>query len=121
MHVIYSYHIDEISKKFVPIYDLYFHRVVGGLLSSFDLSGDKIFLEKATDIANRLLPAWDTTSGIPFNIINLAHGNAHNPSWTGVSPKIMNINLSLLGIEYGALVLEFFHQFKFGFRILLIM
>uniref|UniRef100_A0A164X8I5 alpha-1,2-Mannosidase n=1 Tax=Daucus carota subsp. sativus TaxID=79200 RepID=A0A164X8I5_DAUCS len=58
-------------------------RVVGGLLSSFDLSGDKIFLEKATDIANRLLPAWDTTSGIPFNIINLAHGNAHNPSWTG--------------------------------------
>ncbi|KAL8122768.1 mannosyl-oligosaccharide 1,2-alpha-mannosidase MNS1-like [Apium graveolens] len=58
-------------------------RVVGGLLSTFDLSGDKIFLEKATDIANRLLPAWDTTSGIPFNIINLAHGNAHNPGWTG--------------------------------------
>nr|GEX39928.1 mitochondrial fission 1 protein A-like [Tanacetum cinerariifolium] len=23
----------------------------------------------------------------PYNIINLAHGNAHNPSWTGVSSK----------------------------------
>ncbi|KAI7985548.1 Mannosyl-oligosaccharide 1,2-alpha-mannosidase MNS2 [Camellia lanceoleosa] len=58
-------------------------RVVGGLLSTYDLSGDKIFLEKAKDIADRLLPAWDTQSGIPYNIINLAHGNAHNPGWTG--------------------------------------
>lgn len=78
---------------------------MGGLLSSFDLSRDKIFLEKATDIANRLLPAWDTTSGIPFNIINLAHGNAHNPGWTGVSPEIMYINLYILGIDNGALCL----------------
>lgn len=58
-------------------------RVVGGLLSAYDLSGDKVFLEKAKDIADRLLPAWDTPSGIPYNIINLAHGNAHNPGWTG--------------------------------------
>ncbi|KAK6911104.1 Glycoside hydrolase family 47 [Dillenia turbinata] len=58
-------------------------RVVGGLLSAYDLSGDKIFLEKATDIADRLLPAWNTPSGIPYNIINLGSGNAHNPSWTG--------------------------------------
>ncbi|GFZ04392.1 alpha-mannosidase 1 [Actinidia rufa] len=58
-------------------------RVVGGLLSAYDLSGDKVFLEKAKDIADRLLPAWNTPSGIPHNIINLAHGNAHNPGWTG--------------------------------------
>lgn len=63
-------------------------RVVGGLLSTYDLSGDKVFIEKATDIADRLLPAWDTRSGIPYNIINLAYGNAHNPSWTGVSFKL---------------------------------
>ncbi|KAK1391803.1 hypothetical protein POM88_010859 [Heracleum sosnowskyi] len=47
----------------------FFNRVVGGLLSAFDLSGDKMFLEKATDIADRLLPAWNTSTGIPFNII----------------------------------------------------
>ncbi|EES12812.1 hypothetical protein BDA96_06G226200 [Sorghum bicolor] len=57
-------------------------RVVGGLLSAYDLSGDKVFLEKAKDITDRLLPAWDTTSGIPYNRINLAHGRAHNPGWT---------------------------------------
>ncbi|KAL2932897.1 Mannosyl-oligosaccharide 1 2-alpha-mannosidase MNS1 [Bienertia sinuspersici] len=58
-------------------------RVVGGLLSAYDLSNDKMFLEKAKDIADRLLPAWDTSSGIPFNIINLEHGRPHNPGWTG--------------------------------------
>ncbi|XAR74047.1 Mannosyl-oligosaccharide 1,2-alpha-mannosidase [Bertholletia excelsa] len=57
-------------------------RVVGGLLSAYDLSGDQIFLEKAKDIADRLLPAWNTPSGIPYNIINLAHGKARNPGWT---------------------------------------
>lgn len=54
-------------------------RVVGGLLSAYDLSNDKMFLEKARDIADRLLPAWDTASGVPYNIINLAHGSPHNP------------------------------------------
>ncbi|QCE00982.1 mannosyl-oligosaccharide 1,2-alpha-mannosidase MNS1 [Vigna unguiculata] len=58
-------------------------RVVGGLLSAYDLSGDKVFLDKAREIADRLLPAWNTPTGIPYNIINLSHGRAHNPSWTG--------------------------------------
>ncbi|KAL9256242.1 Mannosyl-oligosaccharide 1,2-alpha-mannosidase MNS1-like protein [Drosera capensis] len=57
-------------------------RVVGGLLSAYDLSNDKVFLEKAKDIADRLLPAWDTPSGIPYNVINLAQGRPHNPGWT---------------------------------------
>ncbi|CAL8990470.1 unnamed protein product [Prunus brigantina] len=58
-------------------------RVIGGLLSAYDLSDDKVFLEKARDIADRLLPAWNTPSGIPYNIINLRYGDAHNPRWTG--------------------------------------
>jgi len=66
-------------------------RVVGGLLSAYDLSGDKMFLEKAKDIADRLLPAWNTPTGIPYNIINLRNGNAHNPSWAaGVSPRLLS-------------------------------
>ncbi|KAI3841335.1 hypothetical protein MKW98_007816 [Papaver atlanticum] len=58
-------------------------RVVGGLLSSFDLSGHKVLLEKAKDVTDRLLPAWDSPSGIPYNRINLQHGDARNPGWTG--------------------------------------
>lgn len=58
-------------------------RVVGGLLSAYDLSGDKVFLDKAKDIGDRLLPAWDTPSGIPYNRINLLNGNPQNFGWTG--------------------------------------
>ncbi|KAJ8560152.1 hypothetical protein K7X08_004210 [Anisodus acutangulus] len=51
-------------------------------ISAYDLSGDKLFLDKAQDIADRLLPAWNTPNGIPYNNINLSHGNPHNPRWT---------------------------------------
>ena len=40
-------------------------RVVGGLLSAYDLTGNKMFLKKARDIADRLLPAFNTPSGYP--------------------------------------------------------
>jgi hypothetical protein len=76
-------------------------RVVGGLLSAYDLSEDQVFLNKARDIADRLLPAWDTPSGIPFNVINLAHGRAHNLGWTGVSCYFSRCRvwyLSMLGL-----------------------
>ncbi|KAE9601634.1 hypothetical protein Lal_00040660 [Lupinus albus] len=56
-------------------------RVLGGLLSAYDLSNDELFLEKARDLADKLLPAWNSPSGIPFNRINLAYGNANNPAW----------------------------------------
>ncbi|KAI3765055.1 hypothetical protein L2E82_15079 [Cichorium intybus] len=50
--------------------------VVGGLLSAYDLSRENVFLEHAKDIADRLLPAWDTPSEITYNIINLERGSA---------------------------------------------
>lgn len=40
-------------------------RVVGGLLSAYDLTRNKMFLKKARDIADRLLPAFNTPSGYP--------------------------------------------------------
>ncbi|KAG0479435.1 hypothetical protein HPP92_010192 [Vanilla planifolia] len=58
-------------------------RIVGGLLSAYDMSGDSMFLDKARDIADKLLPAWSTPTGIPYNRINLAHGNPHNFGWAG--------------------------------------
>lgn len=36
-------------------------RVLGGLLSAYHLSGeDQLFLDKAVDLADRLLPVFDT-------------------------------------------------------------
>lgn len=58
-------------------------RILGGLLSAFDLSGEDILLRKADEIGTRLLPAFRTASGVPYTTINLATGIAHNPGWSG--------------------------------------
>lgn len=40
-------------------------RIVGGMLAAFDYTNNTLFLEKAADMANRLLPAFKTQSGYP--------------------------------------------------------
>ena len=49
-------------------------RELGGLLSAYDLSGEKILLEKAEDLGNRLSRAFNTASGIPSGSVNLNSG-----------------------------------------------
>ncbi|KAK9452666.1 glycoside hydrolase [Dipodascopsis uninucleata] len=47
-------------------------RMLGGLLSAHFLSNyDDVYLEKAVDLANRLIGAFDTPSGIPYASVNL--------------------------------------------------
>lgn len=40
-------------------------RVLGGLVAAGDVSGDQIFIQKASKIAERLLIAFDTPTGLP--------------------------------------------------------
>ncbi|KAF8929460.1 mannosyl-oligosaccharide alpha-1,2-mannosidase [Dissophora ornata] len=47
-------------------------RVLGGLLSTYDQSNnDPIFLDKAMDLADRLMGGFDTASGIPYSSVHL--------------------------------------------------
>ncbi|CAO3663942.1 unnamed protein product [Rhizopus stolonifer] len=51
-------------------------RILGGLLSAYHLSGeDKLYLEKAVDLADRLMPAFDSTTGVPYNGVVLSNGH----------------------------------------------
>lgn len=45
-------------------------RFVGGLLSCYALTGDVVFRDKAAEVADALLPAFDTPTGLPFSLIN---------------------------------------------------
>ena len=49
-------------------------RFLGGLLSTHALTKDDLFYSKALDLGKRILPAFDTPSGIPSTKINLAKG-----------------------------------------------
>ncbi|XP_033223697.1 endoplasmic reticulum mannosyl-oligosaccharide 1,2-alpha-mannosidase [Belonocnema kinseyi] len=56
-------------------------RVLGGLLAAYHLSGDKLFLDKATDLGDRMLPAFSTRSDVPYSDVNLGTRSAHSPKW----------------------------------------
>jgi Glycosyl hydrolase family 47 len=59
-------------------------RDLGGLLSAYDWSGDKVFLDKALDLGERLLHGFDNSaSGIPFGQVALNSGDNTNLGWTG--------------------------------------
>ncbi|XP_051519774.1 endoplasmic reticulum mannosyl-oligosaccharide 1,2-alpha-mannosidase-like [Myxocyprinus asiaticus] len=60
-------------------------RILGGLLSTYHLTGDSVFLDKATDIGSRLMPAFKTPSKIPYSDVNIGKGTAHPPRWTSDS------------------------------------
>src|SRR6267142_5766035 len=46
-------------------------RLLGGLLSSYQLTGDKRLLSLAEDLGNRLLPAFNSPTGLPYVYVNL--------------------------------------------------
>ncbi|CAB3400041.1 unnamed protein product [Caenorhabditis bovis] len=56
-------------------------RVLGGLLSAYHLTGDKMFLYKAADVGDRLLSAYKSSSPIPFSDVNLLKRIGTNPQW----------------------------------------
>jgi len=51
-------------------------RILGGLLSMYELSGNQGVLNKARDFADRMMPAFDTKTGIPTYWVNLQTGVA---------------------------------------------
>jgi mannosidase alpha-like ER degradation enhancer 2 len=54
-------------------------RLLGGLLSSYQLTGDKRLLELAEDLGNRLLPAFNSPTGLPYVYVNLRTGQLRDP------------------------------------------
>lgn len=78
-------------------------RVLGGLLSAYHLSGEKIFLTKATELGRRLMPCFDTPSGIPYSDINLSTMKAHSPKW---SPDSSTSEATTLQLEFRDLALS---------------
>lgn len=53
-------------------------RLLGGLLSSYQLTGDKRLLELAENLGNRLLPAFNSPTGMPYVYVNLRTGKTRD-------------------------------------------
>ncbi|EDO30560.1 predicted protein, partial [Nematostella vectensis] len=77
-------------------------RVLGGLLSAYHLSNDDIFLNKAVELGDRLLPCFNSQSGIPFSDVNLMTRQVHPPRWgpdSSVS-EVSTIQLEFRDLSY---------------------
>lgn len=72
-------------------------RELGGLLAAFDLSGEKVFLDKAKVLGDKLSPAFRTSSGIAYGMVDMQTGRASG-GWSGSSAILS---------EFGSLQLEF--------------
>ncbi|MCK9218698.1 MAG: glycoside hydrolase family 47 protein [Bacteroidales bacterium] len=53
-------------------------RLLGGLLSGYELSGDPRFLNLAKDLGRRLLPAFNSPTGMPYRYVNLKTGQTRD-------------------------------------------
>jgi ER degradation enhancer, mannosidase alpha-like 2 len=62
-------------------------RLLGGLLTGYEMTGDKRLLTLADDLGNRLLPVFESPTGLPYRYVNLKtgkiRGNVSNPAETG--------------------------------------
>jgi mannosidase alpha-like ER degradation enhancer 2 len=68
-------------------------RLLGGLLSGYQLTGDRRLLQLADDLGTRLLPAFNSPTGMPYMFVNLRTGKT---SGARSNPA-----------EIGTLILEF--------------
>lgn len=74
-------------------------RFVGGLLTLYAFTGDTMFRDKAQYIADKLLPAFQSPTGIPYALINFRNGISKNYAWASGGSSILS--------EFGTLHLEF--------------
>lgn len=84
------------SNREVSVFEMII-RALGGLLSAHALSGRQVFLDRAVDLGDRLLPALNTSSGVPWPRWDISRG-------VGAGGN----ELSILA-EAGSLQLEFRH------------
>jgi mannosidase alpha-like ER degradation enhancer 2 len=62
-------------------------RLLGGLLSAHQMTGEPRFLELADDLGRRMMPAFNSPTGMPYRFVNLrtgeVRGEVSNPAEIG--------------------------------------
>jgi mannosidase alpha-like ER degradation enhancer 2 len=62
-------------------------RLLGSLISCYEMTGDKRLLELADELGRRMLPMFDSPTGMPYEYVNLrtgaVRGNKSNPAEIG--------------------------------------
>ena len=71
-------------------------RLLGGLLSAYELTNDERLLRLADDLGARLLPVFNSPTGMPYRFVNLRTGKTSDP-------KSNPAEIGTLLLEFGTL------------------
>ena len=76
-------------------------RVLGGLLAMYDLSGNEKILEKAIDFGDRMMPAFNTKTGIPRYWVNLKTGESKGDTVNVAEAATYTMEMGILSYYSG--------------------
>lgn len=78
-------------------------RILGGLLSMYEYTRNPAILAKTKDFADRLLPAFDSPTGIPYHSVNLRTGKTAGDKGVGDGTVINVAQAATYLFEFGIL------------------
>ncbi|MFT7268544.1 MAG: hypothetical protein ACI905_000750 [Roseivirga sp.] len=78
-------------------------RILGGLLAIYDHNKNPKILEKAIDFGNRLLPAFNSSTGIPYHSVNLKTGATSGNNGEGEGNVVNTAQAATYLLEFGIL------------------
>lgn len=78
-------------------------RILGGLLAIYEYTNNPKILAKVTDFADRILPAFDSPTGLPYHSINLRSGKTAGDQGKGKGTVINIAQAATYLFEFGIL------------------
>ena len=78
-------------------------RILGGLLAIYDHTQNTEILKKAIDFGDRLLPAFNSPTGIPYHSVNLKTGATSGNLGEGIGNIINTAQAATYLLEFGIL------------------
>jgi mannosyl-oligosaccharide alpha-1,2-mannosidase len=81
-------------------------RILAGLLSAYDLTGDDALLERAVQVGDIFWPAYDTPTSLPKTVVVPSTGASYNFAWAGDASVLseagtVQLEMLALGVRSG--------------------
>ena len=98
----YALSKDWDQDVFVQVFEVNI-RILGGLLAMYDRTQNPAILAKVIDFGDRLLPAFDSPTGIPYHSVNLRSGETAGNRGEGKGQVVNVAQAATYLLEFGIL------------------
>lgn len=98
----YALAMDWDKDVYVQVFEVNI-RILGGLLAIYDIGGNPKVLDKAIDFGNRILPAFNSPTGLPYHSVNLKTGKTAGNKGKGKGNVVNVAQAATYLVEFGIL------------------